>query len=163
MRIEKALEHFKYKFQNVWKPTKTDIEAYNSIIDYKEIQEQRSISENESLSKLFIAMFISKCQYYNYSSEMALKSIEDILKKDSYYWVKMLHLQLPLFQIQALGFTDIKKIDSEDFNELKKHNDFIFDKYENEITKALGSKVSEEQLIKWLNSKINTIINTYDK
>ena len=52
MNIDKALSHFEWKLKNHWKPTPKDIEAYNSIIDFRDLQQSENLSKNENLAKL---------------------------------------------------------------------------------------------------------------
>lgn len=162
MNIYKAIEHFNWRFRNGIKPTKRDIEAFNSIIEFVDNKGNANLTQNESLCKLFIYVFISKCQYNFLSSENALKSINDILKSDLDYWIDRLHLSLPLMQINALGFKDFNNdIDLNNLKQLEELNNRIFDKYEEDIIKALKTKTTKEQVIKWLEGKITAILNLY--
>ena len=54
MNIDKALEHIKWKFDNVAPPTEKDLESFNAILDYKEKQEDINLEQNENLAKLWV-------------------------------------------------------------------------------------------------------------
>ena len=69
MNINKALGHLEWKFKNTWKPTKRDVEAYNSIVEWKELQEQGVLQDNESLAKLWIHQMMLLSQTDSYTGE----------------------------------------------------------------------------------------------
>ena len=86
MNINKALEHLEWKFKNSWRPTKTDVEAYNSIVEYKELQESRNLSQNENLAKLWIHQMILLSNTDSYSGTRCIEVIDEILTKSVYDW-----------------------------------------------------------------------------
>ena len=57
MTTKKALEHFKFKFSKTWKPTKTDIEALNCLIDYVDKTNKQRFRDNDLFAKLYIMVF----------------------------------------------------------------------------------------------------------
>ena len=142
MNINKALEHFEWKLKNSWKPTKKDIEAYNSIVDYKHNQEGVNLSRNESLAKLWIHQMILLSNTDSYTGERCVQVIDEILSKSTYEWCLEMRNQLPMMNFRALeknGATD------------------------EELKKALISKPSEENIIKFVNKEITRIINKFEK
>ena len=165
MNIDKAISHFEYKLKNSWKPTKADIEAYNAIIDYKETQDNIAVAQNESLCKLFIHQFILMCQTKLYTSETALKSINDILNQSVSSWVDTLRNEIPMLKFNSVG-SDKYPLQEQyvwDIPRTQQRDAKILDEFQSELMGALMMEVSEEQVIKWVESNVNRIINKYDK
>ena len=52
MNINKAFSHFEWRFKNNISATSKDKASFEAIKQWRETQEQKSISENESLAKL---------------------------------------------------------------------------------------------------------------
>lgn len=142
MNINKALEHFEWKLKNSWKPTKKDVEAYNSIVDYKEIQESINLSRNENLAKLWIHQMILLSNTDSYTGERCIQVIDEILDKSVYHWCLEMKEQLPMMQFRAL-----RKLNSSD----------------KELSKTLCLEVSEDNIIKFVEKQITRIINKYEK
>lgn len=161
MTINKAIDHFGWKFKNVWQPTKKDVEAYNAILDYIDLQQTNNLSENESLAKLFIAYFIMIVKRHGISSKEALNTIDDILKRSVYNWCKVLQSQVKVMHLATIG-------ESYDLNEwnitkIDEHNQKILQDYSQEITEAIQKQTKEEDIIKWVEGIVNGIINEYEK
>ncbi|QQV90465.1 hypothetical protein Harreka1_58 [Olleya phage Harreka_1] len=165
MNIDKALSHFKYKLTNSWKPTPTDIKAYNAILDYKEQQESHVLSQNESLAKLFIHQFILMCSTNLYTSEMALKSIDDILSKSVYDWTMTLKEQIPMMKFNSIGITKypLETKDMLNMTLMQERSAKIIEEYPEELTEAINTEVKEDQICKWVAFEVNRIINKFDK
>lgn len=160
MNIEQAINHFEYKLKNHWKPTKKDVEAYNSLIDYKEQQESASLSENEALAKLFIHQFILLCQTKIMTSEMALKSINDILSKSVYEWCLILKEEIPMLRFNSIGVHKYP-LDEKDFynvTKMQERNKLIINEFETELTEALRLDVEIDDVVKFVEKNINRII-----
>lgn len=160
MNIEQAINHFEYKLKNHWKPTKKDVEAYNSLIDYKEHQESASLSENEALAKLFIHQFILLCQTKIMTSEMALKSINDILSKSVYEWCLILKEEIPMLRFNSIGVHKYP-LDEKDFynvTKMQERNKLIINEFETELTEALKLDVEINDVVKFVEKNINRII-----
>ena len=142
MNIEKALEHFEWKFKNTWKPTKRDVEAYNSIVEWKELQEGYNLSQNESLAKLWIHQMMLLSQTDSYTGERCVQVIDEILDKSVYHWCLELKKQLPVMKFNALtkqGASD------------------------EELTEALKFEITEENIIKFVQKEITRVLNKYEK
>ena len=166
MNINKAIEHFKFKFTNVWKPTQKDVEAFNSILDFKDIQESRNLNENESLAKLWIFTMIRLNTIRGYDGKECIKQIDDILKIDLYEWVKELQSNYFLSKFnniikdypdyaKAIQDYNITKIDAEGKKIMSENKDRIME--------ALKHEPKEEIYIKFIESQIARIINTFEK
>lgn len=65
MNIKKALEHFEWKFKNHWKPSKTDLEAYNTLVKYVEQNNTEQFNDNQLFGKIFISFYGELLRYYN--------------------------------------------------------------------------------------------------
>jgi hypothetical protein len=142
MKIDKALEHFEWKFKNTWKPTPKDIEAYNAIVDYKQQVDDVNLAKNESLAKLWIHQFMLLSNTQMYTAERCIQVINEILSKPVYQWCTELQEQLPIMKFNALtkqGASD------------------------EELLEALAWKAKEDDVIRLVNKKITEIIFLYEK
>ena len=142
MNINKALEHFEWKFKHSWRPTATDIEAYNAILDYKAKQESYNLSQNENLAKLWIHQMILLSNTDSYSGTRCIEVVDEILTKSVYEWCLELKEQLPMMNFRALQ----KKLGTDD-----------------ELKKALIYEISEANIIKFVEAEITRIIDKYEK
>lgn len=60
MTIKKATEHFGFKLNpknNIWKATKKDIEALNTIMDFVEAKHKKQIQDYHLFAKLYIMVY----------------------------------------------------------------------------------------------------------
>jgi trans-2-enoyl-CoA reductase len=165
MNIDKALSHLKWKFENHWKPTPKDVEAFNAILNYKDYQETTNLTKNENLAKLWIHQLILLNETDMYSAERAIQVIDEILEKPVYDWVKKLHNQVNIMRFKTLlDSKEYKKalIDLKPFN-MKDIGIKTINNNEDEFVKALKEDVLEENIIKFVSSQITRVINKYEK
>ena len=162
--MEKAIEHFKWKFENVWKPTPDDIKAYKAIIQYKEIQDSHNLSQNESLAKLWIFTLMSLNRTEMYSAERAIQVIDEILQKSVYEWCQDLHKNIKMLNFNSvLGEDYIKVIKDNnitnmyDLNDILPNEVILSDKHK-ELLKALKTDIKEDNIIKFVEKNISRII-----
>ena len=142
MNIAAALSHFEWKFKNHWKPTKKDLEAYNSILEWKEIIESKNLSQNESLAKLWIHQFLLLAWAQKLDSNNAIKEIDGILSRSVYEWVLVLKKDIPLLKLH-----------------LKDLNETSTDKLLDNFLKA----PDEDNLIKFVSDQITRVIVNFEK
>ena len=142
MRIDKALEHIKWKFNNSWKPTPKDIEAFNAILDYREKVESINLQQNNNFAKLWIHQLILLSNSEMYTGERCIQVIDEILSKSVYDWCLELQQQLSIMRFNALS----KEGASDE-----------------ELTKALTFKMKEEDVIKFVNKNITRNILQFEK
>lgn len=159
MNIDKALEHFKWKLvetdkngkpiklKSSFKPTKTDLEAYNSILDYKETNERYAVMDNESLAKLWMHQLILLSETNSYTGERCIQVIDEILSKSTYDWCVTLQKSISMMRFNAI---------------LKESNGITLDN-EDRLKEALIHKPKEEDVIKFVNKQINRVINKFEK
>ena len=136
MNINKALEHFEWKFKNSWKPTQRDIEAFNAIIEYKEVQNSYNMSKNESLAKLWIHQLILLANSNMYTGQRCIQVLDEILSKSVYSWCIKLKNELPVMR---------------------------FNSVDDDKLKALTSEVKEEHVIKFVEDHVSRVINKFEK
>ena len=65
MTINKAIQHFQFKFKNNWNPTEKDIEAYNQIVEFTEAKLKQQYNENQLFAKLYISFYGELIKYYD--------------------------------------------------------------------------------------------------
>lgn len=165
MYINKAIEHFNWRFKNSWKPTQRDIEAYNSILEYKELQETKNLSQNELFAKLWIHQLILLSRSNMYNGERSIQVIDEILKKSVYEWCLILKNEIPMMRFNVVGMGKYQ-IDTETVLNRSKMdliNKEIIENYETELTEALKYDISEENIINFVKSQITRCINIFEK
>ena len=157
MNINKALEHYQWKFKNHWKPTAKDIEALNSIIDYKKTQESINLSQNESLAKLWIHQFLLFAWTNRGDAEASIDHLDNILSDSVYDWVKVLQKDIPMLKVALNDFKEHVK-EAYTKQEIEDRN-----KYYAKIHKDIMNIPKEEDMIKFVNNHINRVINKFEK
>jgi hypothetical protein len=165
MNINKALEHFKFKFQNSWKPTPRDIEAYNAIVEFKTLQETKNLSEHETLAKLWIHQMVLLSRTKLYSGERSIQVIDEILNKSVYDWCVILQNEIPLMRFQSIGNIKYQLTEESVLNrtKLRERDKNIIDNHSKELRDALVYEISEDDIIKFVERQITRIINKYEK
>lgn len=176
MNIDKALKHFKFKLietdsqgniklKTNFKPTLNDLKAYNAILDYKEVEEALYMAKNESLAKLWIHQLILFSRTGLYSGERAIQVIDEILEKDLYQWCLALKDEIPMLRFGAVGHIKypLEPKDYYNIDKLIERNEKITSEFETELTKELKYTISEEKIIKFVQTQINRILTKYDK
>jgi len=81
MTIENAIKHFEFKLKNSWKPTATDIQAYNAILEYKTKKDSQQFIDNQLFGKLYITYYGELLKYYRATvfDKQPQKDLEDVL------------------------------------------------------------------------------------
>ena len=64
MTIRNAIDHFTYKFKNVWKPTSPDIDALNTIIKFVQDKHKRQINDYQLFAKLYVMVYAQYLERY---------------------------------------------------------------------------------------------------
>lgn len=168
MNIEKALQHLEWKFRNTWKPTVKDIDAFNSVIQWKELQEQRTLNRNESLAKLWIEKMLLLNRTNMYSGERSIQVIDEILSKSVYECCLVLKNEIPMMRFNSV----LSKYGAEYYNNnldalnrttREEANSKVIAEHETELTEALKYEISEDNIIKFVQKEINRIINKFEK
>ncbi len=85
MTPKRALDHFKWKFQNKWKPTEQDIEAYNTLAEYVVENSKQQIIDNELFAKMYIYMMGFMLVRYDatFFDEIPQKELHKLLNKST--------------------------------------------------------------------------------
>jgi hypothetical protein len=65
MTIKKAVEHFVFKFKNVWSPTKPDVDALNTIMNFVKNKHELQLQNNELFAKLYVMVYAQFLERYN--------------------------------------------------------------------------------------------------
>ena len=175
MKIEKALNHFEWRLtvkneqgkvtglKGNLKPSLTDIEALNSIIQWKEHQESIVLARNEGLAKLWIHQLILLSNTKMYNGERSIQVIDEILNKEVYEWCMILKEQLPLMRFNSVALDKYPLEDVMNRTKQLERKDAIINEFETELTEAFKYEISEDNIIKFVKSQINRIINKYEK
>ena len=165
MNIDKALDHFKWKLQNKWNPTEKDIEAYNAVLDYKQMQEDITLTNNENLAKMWVNTLMTLSMTKTYNAEQCIQEIDKILEVSVYDWCLLLQEQLPMMRFNAIGNIEfpLKPIEQFSLGCVIENNKKIVAKYETELTNALKFKPKEEDVIRFVKNHVNRIITKFKK
>jgi hypothetical protein len=161
MKVEKALEHLKWKYNNHWNPNSKDIEAFNSIIKFKELQEQKNLTQNEPLAKFWIHQMILLSRTKLYDGARSIQVINEILSKSVYEWCLILKEEIPMMRFNRVGLDKYPLDDKDDLNvsKIQNRNKNIINEFETELTKELKYEISDENIIKFVQKEINKITN----
>lgn len=164
MKIEKALEHQKWRLQN-GKPTERDIEAYNSILRWKKTQEKRNTKQNENFAKLWVHQLILLSDTKMYSGERCIQVIDEILRKPVYEWVVLLKEKLSIMRFKAVLSDNGVNIPKDVFNDtqLTLAMSNALKGRERLLAKVLKQEVSLKNTIIFVEEQINRSINEYEK
>jgi hypothetical protein len=160
MNIDKAIDHFKYKFSKSWKPTPSDIDALNSIMDYKEKQEDINLEQNENLAKLWVHTLMMLNVTNLYTAEQCIVEIDNILDTSVYDWCLLLQEKLPIMKFSAIGNAEfpLTPIEQMSASIVMDNNKKIVDKYPDELMDALLSKPKIENVIRFVSNHVTRII-----
>jgi hypothetical protein len=163
MNIEKALSHFEWKLKNHWKPTAKDIEAFNSILDFKEHRQSISLSENELLAKMWIHQLMLLNATKMYSAKRAIQAIDEILEQTVYDWVLKLHEQSKMMRFNTLSYSEEYEQSLKDLNVTRMQETSLksINENEEEYYKILNTETKEEDMIKFVEQQMNRIVNKY--
>ena len=177
MNIDKALEHFKWKLVETdekgkaiklktnFKPTKRDLEAYNSILDYKDKVESKSLVDNECFAKLWIHQLILFCRTGAYNGERSIQVLDEILSKSTYEWCVTLKKEIPMMRFGSIG-NDKYHLEPKDYynnTKLDERNKKIAEEYETELTEAIKYEPKESDIIRFIEKQITRAINKFEK
>ena len=165
MNIDKAIQHFEYKFRKSWKPTPTDINALNAIIDYKQMQEDITLTNNENLAKMWVNTLMTLSMTKTYNAEQCIQEIDKILEVSVYDWCLLLQEQLPMMRFNAIGNIEfpLKPIEQFSLGCVIENNKKIVAKYETELTNALKFKPKEDDVIRFVKNHVNRVITKFKK
>lgn len=167
MTIKKAVDHFVFKFNTVWKVTEHDIKALETIMEFVEDKHKKQFNDYQLFAKLYVMVYAQFLERYNTTV------FDEIPQKELHRY-----LEQPLERI-IQRFTD-KLNDSELYSLFKeigvdmKHPALVSqaqsDKDTSKIQKAIESKDNFERFTGqvWdyetvkqsLVSQINNVINT---
>jgi hypothetical protein len=165
MRIDKALEHQKWRLENSKNRTSKDIEAFNSILDWKELQQQQTLQRNESLAKLWIHQLMLLNNTEMYTGQRAIGVIDEILSKSVYEWCLSLKDNIPMMRFNGVLSEPNYKEGLRHGNITKMRESAIktIEERHKELNEALVYEISEENIIKFVEKEINRVINTFEK
>ena len=165
MNIDKAIQHFEYKFRKSWKPTTTDINSLNAIIDYKQMQEDITLTNNENLAKMWVNTLMTLSITKTYNAEQCIQEIDKILEVSVYDWCLLLQEQLPMMRFNAIGNIEfpLKPIEQFSLGCVIENNKKIVAKYETELTNALKFKPKEDDVIRFVKNHVNRVITKFKK
>ena len=139
MTIKSAVDHFIWKFKNVWKPGEKDVQALTAIIKFVEDNHKKQIQDYHLFAKLYIMV------YAQYLERYKTTIFDDIPRKELH---KLLNTPLDNF-IQR--FTD--RLNE---SELYALFDELGIKSEHPATKTIECKEEENKALKnALNGKNN--------
>ena len=101
MTPHKAIEHFKWKLQNKWKPTKVDIEAFNAVKNYVVEKEKQQLIDNQLFGKLYIYLYGEFVTYYKASvmDDIPQKELHKLLDKPLKMVVESVRDRINLYEM----------------------------------------------------------------
>jgi len=165
LNIDKAIDRIRWRYKNGWKVNETDVEAFNSILEYKELQESISLEKNSLLAKMWIHQLILLNETEMYSAERAIQVIDEILEKDTYDWIKKLTEQTNIMRFNTLLSSPEYKeaLDNGQVDKAREIGRKTIDKKADEMLKALKQEVSEDKIIRFVERQINRVLTKFEK
>jgi len=160
MDIEKALSHFKWKLKEKWKPTETDIKAYNAIVKYKQQQEKETLKNNEALAKLWIHQLMLLNSTQMYSAERSIQVIDDILALEVSEWCVKLHSKLSQMRLNSFLVDKYSLVDNNALatGKLIIENAEIVEKYQEDIEEILKKDIDYDNVVRFVEKHIARIM-----
>jgi hypothetical protein len=110
--INEAIKHFEWKLANSWKPTKTDIDAYNKILEFVDQKNKEQFNDNQLFAKLYIKYSTELLRFYKTSvfAKLTHKEINRVLSDDInnliVEYTKVANEQEIYLRMRKNGFTD---------------------------------------------------------
>ena len=165
MNIDKALAHFEWRFKNNISATAKDKASFEAIKQWRQTQEQKSLNENESLAKLWIEKMILLNRSNLYNGKRSIEVIDEILSKSVYEWCVIMQNEIPLMRFNSVGGTKYPLNEKDTLNRTKinERDKKICEDYGIELTDALASEITIEEITDLVASNINRILNRFEK
>ena len=166
MTIKRAIEHFSFKFKNVWKPTQPDVEALNTIIEFVEAKHKKQIQDYQLFAKLYIMVYAQYLERYKTTifDEIPKKELHKLLDRPLDFFLELFTQRLNESELYSL-FDElyinmdhpILKSDELKNKETNKLQNALNDK-EN-LRKFTGQIWCKEEVTENLELQINNVIN----
>lgn len=145
-KFDKALNRLAYTISNSNKPNKTDVDAFNNIVKWFNVQESKTIDNNKLFAKLYILFLTQTLRHYK-ASVFDLSILNtDLHKKldtdlDMFYFAfreDLIHRQLDLILNNPKGNITTDKFTQEVEEFKKKYNqEYVNQKLNEMINGAL--------------------------
>ncbi|WP_417858841.1 hypothetical protein [Xanthomarina gelatinilytica] len=161
MTINKAIDHFVFKFQNVWKPTPKDIEALETILDWTEKEKETVISNNLLFAKCYVRLLMFENSTYKdimFSSKQLNKLLIETPIETFYneFTKRLNDIEFEYFLKHKGLSVDHPALLTEGQKELERK---IISEYEEEFKKyTLEGKWTQDQVYESLNNNISELI-----
>ncbi|WP_428743210.1 hypothetical protein [Tenacibaculum sp.] len=104
MTIKRAVDHFIFKFNNVWKPTETDVKALQTIMDFVEEKHKKQLQDYHLFAKLYIMVYAQYLERYNATvfDDIPKKELHVLLDKPMEYFIKRFTQRLNESELYSL-------------------------------------------------------------
>ncbi len=169
--MEKAIKHLKYTFskERIFRKQE-DLDALNTVIDFYNEAEGKSLINQKLFIKLFINEFLRHTTLSGKSSTEAMKEIERLLSITTEEYYFKIQNEVPYLRFAALSekigiiplLTEkegIIRVNNSD--EVKSKNGEIIKKHQEKLEKALTTEFSEADAKKFLDGHIYKLIKKY--
>lgn len=137
MTIKKAIDHFNFKFDKVWKPTQYDVDALITIIEFVEDKHKKQIQDYHLFAKLYIVVYAQYLDRYKTTvfDDIPKKELNKLLDKPLDFFLNLFTQRLNESELYSL-FDELNI--NMDHPALK--SDKIKDKETNKLHNALNDK-----------------------
>lgn len=152
MTINKAIEHFRWKFENIWKASDKDKEAFDTIAKFINDKHKNDLNNYQLFAKLYITYYGELLKYYK------ADVFDDIPQKELH---KVLDKPLQrIIEDFVKKATDIQQSLQYEVEGVLKHP-LILSKEHKESIELLEPVLTYDEAEKNLTSLINLAINEF--
>lgn len=168
MTIKRAVEHFAFKFKNVWKPTKPDIDALTTIMEFVEDKHKRQLNDHHLFAKLYVMVYAQYLERYKATifDDIPKKELHKLLDRPLSFFIELFTQRLNESELYSL-FDELNidmnhpalKTDEAKSKENVKIENALNDK-EN-LKRFTGQIWDTETVTENLELQINNVINKF--
>lgn len=171
MTIIKAVEHFEFKLNpknNIWKATKNDIEAYNTICDFVDNKNKKQLNDYHLFAKLYVMVYAQYLERYKGTifDDIPKRELHQLIDKPISFFIKRFTKRLNESELYSL-FNELNiklehpavktaKDKQKDLNALKTSLS-----QQNNKNRLFGDVWDYETVKENLELQINNVINKY--
>lgn len=169
MNIEQSLKHFKWRLsQDKIIPNDKDIDAFNQMVTYVTLSEQKALDNNRLFTKLLTYILTFNSKHYGHNVKKVLDDIELCLNKSVWQNILNFKINIPQCNLSQLW----KKHDDiyltvsdpptvEDIKKIEQAHKKQFQLFADDLKKSLETEYTQEQLLAFITKKVTEFTIKY--
>lgn len=167
--VTQSLKHLKWRLSSEKIiPNEKDIEAFNNIVAYVGLTEQKNMDSNRLFVKLFTYILTFNSKYYGHNVKRVIDDIESVLSKSIYQNMLEFHRNIPMCNVTQLWnkhdtiYVEVNNPPtSDDFEKIAKAEKEQMKKFALELQKSLQTEYTEQQLVDFITKKTTELTAKY--